>query len=166
MLWTTRGSFDWSLRRGWQQNGRPSGSNMRNRCGSGMLKGSWCRLEGGEKASPENHHLKQIYQWIPDIQTFLRSFWKVWNLWRNLQNLWTGACAVEYVHCPKPVPPVLPGSDSPLLLLVYLFGLNSNLVYGLRISSLMKIECLHSTNTNNQVDPPIWQKQARIDISR
>jgi hypothetical protein len=38
------------------------------------------------------------------------------------------------------VPPGLPGSDSPLLLLlVWLFGLNSNLVYGLRISSLMNI---------------------------
>jgi hypothetical protein len=72
----------------------------------------------------------------------------------------------------NPVPLGLPGSDSPLLLtgfanpvplglpgsdslLLYLFGLNSNLVYGLRISSLMNIECLHSTNTNNQVDPPI-----------
>jgi hypothetical protein len=54
------------------------------------------------------------------------------------------------------VPPGLPSSDSPLLLLlVYLFGLNSNLVYGLRISSLMNIKCLHSTNTNNQVAPPI-----------
>jgi hypothetical protein len=47
-----------------------------------------------------------------------------------------------------------------------LFDLNSNLVYGLKISSLMDIECLHFTNTNNRVVPPIWQKQARKDISR
>jgi hypothetical protein len=64
------------------------------------------------------------------------------------------------------VPPGLPGSDSPLLLLlVYLFDLNSNLVYGLRISSLINIECLHFTNTSNQVAPTNMTK-ARIDISR
>jgi hypothetical protein len=55
----------------------------------------------------------------------------------------------------NPVPPGLPGSDSPLLLLlVCLFGLNLNLMNNLRISYLMNVECLHFTNTNNQVAPP------------
>jgi hypothetical protein len=68
-------------------------------------------------------------------------------------------------NCANPVPPGLPGSDSPLLLLlVCLFGLNLNLMNSLRISYLKNMECLHFTNTNNQVAPPIWQRQARKDM--
>jgi hypothetical protein len=67
----------------------------------------------------------------------------------------------------NPVPPSLPGSDSPLLLLlVCLFGLNLNLMNSLRISYWMNMECLHFTDTNNQVAPPIWQRQARKDTTR
>jgi hypothetical protein len=56
----------------------------------------------------------------------------------------------------NPVPPGLPDSDSPLLLLIVcLLDFNSNLVCGVRISSLMDIECLHFTNTKTRVDPQI-----------